>query len=119
MSLSVFRSILNGIATRRRVVLLAAAWTVLLTVSVAVASFSPEIAFVKAISQTSSFSKSCGAKGFVRIPLNDPMEVLCFPAHMVRRSKLDFFVPTVFAALVVGGSACVVRSFGLWGEADA
>ncbi|XP_024032275.1 uncharacterized protein LOC112094822 [Morus notabilis] len=111
MTLSVFRSILERIATRPLVLLHAAAWTVLLTLTVAVASFSAEIAFVTAISP--SFSKSCNAKGFVRIPLNDPMEVLCFPAHMVRRSKLDFFVPTVFAALVVAGSACVVRSFAL------
>ncbi|PON51444.1 forkhead box protein G [Trema orientale] len=115
MSLSFFRSILEGIVTRRLVLLYATTWTVLLTVTVAVASFAPEIAFVTAISPSSSFSKSCNSKGLVRIPLSDPVDVLCFPAHMVKRSRIDFFVPTVFAALVVAGSACVVRSFGLWG----
>lgn len=80
----------------------------------AVSSFAPEIAFVSAISPSSSFSKSCHADGFVRIPLDNPMEVMCFPAHFVRRSNLDFFLPTVFAALVVACSAFMVRSLGLW-----
>ena len=101
--------------SRRIILVYATTWTVLLTVTVAVASFAPEIAYVMAISPSSSFSKACNTKGLVRIPLNDPMEVLCFPSHMVKRSRIDFFVPTVFAALVVAGSACVVRSFGLYG----
>ncbi len=78
----------------------------------AVASFAPVIAFVTAISPS-----SCKADGFVRITLDYPKEVMCFPANMVRRSKLDFLLPTLFAALVVAASACVVRSFGLW-ESD-
>ncbi|KAH7542489.1 uncharacterized protein LOC107411120 [Ziziphus jujuba] len=109
MSLTLFRSILQ-----RPLLLYAAMWTVILTVTVAVASFAPEIAFLTAISPSSQFSKSCNAEGFVRIPLNDPREAMCFPAHMVKRSNLDFFVPTVFAALVVACSACVVRSMGFW-----
>ncbi|KAE8664996.1 UNC93-like protein 3-like [Hibiscus syriacus] len=38
----------------------------------------------------------------------------CLPAHMLKRSKVDFFVPTVFAGLVVAASACVLRSLALW-----
>lgn len=96
------------------VLLSAVTWTIVLTTTVAIASFAPEIAFVSATSPSSSFSKSCNEEGYVRIPLNDPTEAMCFPAQMVRRSKLDFFVPTVFAALAVAASACVVRalSFG-------
>lgn len=82
--------------------------------TVAVASFAPEMVFVTAISSSSSFSKSCNSEGFVRILLNDPREAKCFPPHMARRSKLDFFMPTVFGTMVVTYSACVVRSLGLW-----
>ncbi|KAK8697836.1 hypothetical protein V6N13_113971 [Hibiscus sabdariffa] len=35
-------------------------------------------------------------------------------ALMVKRSKVDFFMPTVFAGPVVAVSACVIRSLGLW-----
>ncbi|MBA0704033.1 hypothetical protein Golax_016321 [Gossypium laxum] len=89
-------------------------WTVVLTLMVSIASFVPEMAFVSAVSPSSSFSRSCNSEGFVRIPLDFPREKLCLPAHTVKRSKIDFFVPTIFAALVVAASACVVRSLGLW-----
>ncbi|KAM6564754.1 hypothetical protein CsatB_024752 [Cannabis sativa] len=110
------RSVLEGIITRRIILLYATTWTIMLTVTVAVASFAPEFAFVMAISPSSSFSKSC-SKGLVRIPFSDPLtEVICFPSHMVKRSKIDLIVPTVFAALVVTASACFVRSFALYGS---
>ncbi|XP_062017282.1 uncharacterized protein LOC133733650 [Rosa rugosa] len=108
-----FHSILRAMASRWPLVLYAATWTLFLTMTVAMAAFSPEMAFVTAISPSSAFSKSCAGEGFVRIPLEYPREAMCFPAHMVRRSGLDFFVPTVFAALVVAGSALVVRSLAL------
>ncbi|CAB4312922.1 unnamed protein product [Prunus armeniaca] len=114
MSLPFFHSLLRALTSRWPVFLYAATWTLFLTVTVAVASFSPEIAFVTAISPSSPFSKSCAGEGFVRIPLDYPREAMCFPANMVRRSNLDFFVPTVFAALIVAGSAFVVRSLALW-----
>lgn len=94
--------------------LTAAKWTVLLTLTAAVASFAPEFIFVNATSLSSSFSKSCRRDGYIRIPLDFPGHVVCLPAKMVNRSSLDFFVPTVFAALGVGVSACFVRSLGLW-----
>ncbi|GMI88933.1 hypothetical protein like AT2G37530 [Hibiscus trionum] len=89
-------------------------WTTLLTLMVSIASFVPEMAFVSAVSPSSSFSRSCNAEGLVRIPLDFPREKLCLPAYTVKRSNVDFFVPTVFAGLVVAVSACVVRSLGLW-----
>ncbi|KAE8691090.1 putative Cytochrome P450 [Hibiscus syriacus] len=89
-------------------------WTVLLTLMVSIASFIPEMAFVSAVSPSSSFSRSCNAEGVVRIPLDLPREKLCLPAYTVKRSSVDFFVPTVFAGLVVAASACAVRSLGLW-----
>ncbi|KAF8397524.1 hypothetical protein HHK36_016441 [Tetracentron sinense] len=114
MSLSLVPSILRRIFTRRPLLLYAATWTVFLTVTVAVASFFPEIAFVSAISPSSSFSQACEAEGYVRVPLDIPGEVVCLPAHLFRNSKMDLFVPPVFAAVVVAGSACVVRAMGLW-----
>lgn len=107
-------SIIRRVTAHWPLLLCAATWTILLTLTVALASFAPEFAFVSAISPSSSFSKSCHADGFVRIPLDFPKESVCLPSYMVRRSKMDFFVPTVFAALVVAGSAFAVRSLGLW-----
>ncbi|KAJ0020482.1 hypothetical protein Pint_32333 [Pistacia integerrima] len=97
-------SIITRLTTRWPLLLSAATWTILLTLTVAVASFAPELAFVSAISPSSSFSRSCYADG----------ESLCVPSRMAKRSPLDFFVPTVFSALVVVGSTFVVRSLGLW-----
>ncbi|KAL5710965.1 hypothetical protein ACHQM5_021468 [Ranunculus cassubicifolius] len=89
-------------------------WTLMLTLTVAIASFSPELAFVRVISPTSSFSRGCRKEGYVRIPLDIPGEMFCFPAHFLKKSSLDFVVPSVFAALIVAGSACVVRSVCFW-----
>ncbi|CAI0474965.1 unnamed protein product [Linum tenue] len=113
-----------------RLFLQAAAWTTLLSLTVAVASFAPELAFVSSVSSSSSapsasaarwlFSRTapaCTGAGMVGLPIMEsPREVICLPGHMVKRSNWDFFVPTVFAALVVSGSACLVRSLGLWGD---
>ncbi|KAM1040203.1 hypothetical protein ACFX13_030161 [Malus domestica] len=114
MSLSFFHPILQAAASRWPVFLYMTTWTLLLSVTVALASFSPEIAFLTAISPFSPLAKSCTGEGFVRLPLDYPRESMCFPAHMIQRSSLDFFVPTVFAALIVAGSVLVVRSLGLW-----
>ncbi|WCJ28273.1 hypothetical protein M5689_009976 [Euphorbia peplus] len=92
--------------------LYAAAWTALLTVIVAIASFSPEMAFVSAISPSSSFSKGCHKQGTFRVPIDLPGEIVCLPAHMFVRSKIDLIVPPIFAAVVVAASAWVVRSMG-------
>ncbi|EOY34110.1 hypothetical protein SCA6_010152 [Theobroma cacao] len=107
-------SIFRQVMARWPQLLRALTWTVLLTLMVSLASFPPEMAFASAVSPSSSFSQSCQAEGLVRIPLDFPTVKVCLPAHMVKRSKADFFVPTVFAGLVVAGSACVVRSLGLW-----
>ncbi|KAK7284213.1 hypothetical protein RJT34_18955 [Clitoria ternatea] len=91
----------------------AATWMTLLTLTVAVASLSPQMAFVSAISPSSSFSNKCNSYGSVRMPLDVPGDILCFPAHMFMKSKIDLIVPPVFAAVIVAASACVVRAVGL------
>ncbi|KAJ6381307.1 hypothetical protein OIU77_030058 [Salix suchowensis] len=74
-------------------ILYSATWTSLLTLTVAVASFSPEVAFVSTIS---SFSRGCEQEGTVRVPLDVPGR-----------------------ALVVAVSAWVVRAVGLWEDDEA
>ncbi|CAI0471773.1 unnamed protein product [Linum tenue] len=94
----------------------AARWTALLTVLVAVASFSPEFAFVSTITavQSPGSGGECRREGMVRVPLDVPGEVFCLPAQMFAKSNIDFVVPPVFAAVVVAGAAWVVRSIALW-----
>ncbi|XVF05551.1 hypothetical protein REPUB_Repub05bG0181800 [Reevesia pubescens] len=111
-------SIFRQVMVRWPQFLRALTWTVLLSLMVSIASFAPEMSFVSAISPSSSFSQSCKTEGLVRVPLDFPWEKVCLPAHMVKRSNVDFFVPTVFAGLVVAGSACLVRSLGLWESED-
>ncbi|XP_042478756.1 uncharacterized protein LOC122059788 [Macadamia integrifolia] len=107
---------------QRPLLLYAATWTVMLTATVALVSFSPEMAFVSAISPSSSFSRACdsqGQVGRVRVPLDVPGEVVCLPAHLFSKMTfLDFLVPPVFAAIAVAASACFVRALALWEEAD-
>ncbi|KAI8560478.1 hypothetical protein RHMOL_Rhmol04G0259000 [Rhododendron molle] len=109
-----FNSMFRRLNLWRPLFLSAATWTTILTLTVAVASFVPEAAFVSAIAPTSAFSGACEAGDSVRVPMDVPTEVFCLPAHMFRRSKMDLLVPPVFAAVVVAGSACVVRALGLW-----
>ncbi|CAM8966246.1 hypothetical protein QQ045_004226 [Rhodiola kirilowii] len=124
---SLFNSALDRLHSRFPLIIYAITWTSLLTLTVALASFSPEIAFVSAISPASSFSKACvvksgaGAGGptmLFRVPLDLPGETVCLPAHMFIKSPIDLIVPPVFAALVVTGAAFVVRAVGLWENDD-
>ncbi|OVA03522.1 hypothetical protein BVC80_1651g21 [Macleaya cordata] len=114
MTLSFINSFLHRITNRHPFLFYAVMWTVLLTITVAVSSLSPEIAFMSAISPSSSFSQACKSEGYIRVPLDGPGEVFCFPAHLFKKSKMDYFVPPIFAAAVVAGSAFVVRAMGLW-----
>lgn len=93
-----------------------ATWTALITVTVAVAAFSPEVAFVWAVSPSSSFARGCRAVGgTVRLPMEGPPgELVCVPVHFFGRSKDDFIIPPLFAALVVASSVCFTRAVGLW-----
>ncbi|KAK3445270.1 uncharacterized protein LOC104436464 [Eucalyptus grandis] len=118
--MALFSALLDQILSRRPLLLYAAAWTALLTATVAVASFSPEVAFVSAISSSSAFTRECGGpnpEDVVRVPVDLPGEVVCLPAHLFSRSRVDLLVPPVFAAVVVAGSAFVVRALAL-GEVD-
>lgn len=124
MSQSFFTSLFHKFTSRWPLFLYAATWTALLTVTVAAASFWPEITFVWSISPSSSFSKECqsaagDASVTVRVPLDVPGEIICMPAHLFTRSKIDLLVPPVFAAVVVAGSAWVVRAIGLFENDDS
>ncbi|KAM1748751.1 hypothetical protein ACFX12_009701 [Malus domestica] len=114
---SLLTSTVTRLSPRWPVLIYAVTWTTLLTLTVAVASFSPEVAFVSAISSTSKFSLVCGSEGSIRIPSDVPGDILCLPAHLFSNSAIDFIVPPVFAAVVVAASAYLIRAVGLW-EAD-
>lgn len=117
--MSLFSSLLHKLNHRWPLFLYAATWTAVLTFTVAAASFWPEVAYVWAISPTSSFSRQCdNNEAKVRVPLDLPGEVLCLPSHLFRKSNIDLIVPPVFAAVVVAGSAWVVRAVGLFEQSD-
>ncbi|CAN7039552.1 unnamed protein product [Brassica oleracea var. botrytis] len=102
---SLMEPILRRVSARWPVIVQATTWTVLLMVTVAVASFAPELAFV------STVSSPCGrGDGFVKIPMDFPGESVCVPSHMVKRSRFDLFMPPIFAAVMVTASACLIRS---------
>ncbi|XP_004493892.1 uncharacterized protein [Cicer arietinum] len=94
----------------------ATTWITLLTLTVAVASISPQVTFVSAISPFSSFSQKCRSDGFIRMPLDVAGEILCFPSNFFVKSKIDLIVPPIFAAITVAASTCVVRAVGLFVE---
>ncbi|XP_030529039.1 uncharacterized protein LOC115739885 [Rhodamnia argentea] len=120
--MALFSALLDRILSRWPFLLYAAAWTALLTATVAVASFSTEVAFVSAVSPSSSFTRECGGhnpEGMVRVPVDLPGAVVCLPAHLFSRSRVDMAVPPVFAAMVVAGSVFVVRALALGEEDEA
>ncbi|KAM7526312.1 hypothetical protein LguiA_016214 [Lonicera macranthoides] len=109
-----FNSIVQRLYPRWPLLIYATAWTTLLTVTVGVASFATELAFVSAITSKSAFSKVCQLEGSVRVPFDVPMEVFCLPARFFKRSDMDMVVPPLFAAVIVAASAYVVRAMALW-----
>ncbi|WOL09266.1 hypothetical protein Cni_G18019 [Canna indica] len=112
----------TALLRQRPLLLYAVSSSVLLTATVAVTSFAPELAFVWAVMPSSSFSRACAAGGHaaVRVPTEGPArEVVCVPAELFARSRMDLVVPPLFAALVVGGSTLFVRAVGLWESEDA
>lgn len=117
---TLWKAMLQRLSPRWPLLLYAATWTTILTIIVAVASFSPELAFVSAVNPTSSFSQACrlqqqqGGPMTVRVPVDVPGELFCLPAPLFKRSKMDLLVPPVFAAVVVATSAYVVKALALW-----
>ncbi|CAK8543744.1 unnamed protein product [Lathyrus sativus] len=92
----------------------ATTWVTLLTLTVAVASISPQVTFVSAISPYSLFSHKCEKDGFIRMPLDVPGEIICIPSDLFVKSKIDLIVPPIFAALIVAASTLVVRAVALF-----
>ncbi|MED6121069.1 hypothetical protein PIB30_026694 [Stylosanthes scabra] len=89
-------------------------WTTLLTLTVLAATLSLQVAFISAITPSSSFSQKCNNVGSIRMPLDFPGDTLCFPAPLFMKSKVDLIVPPVFAAVIVAASAFMVRAVGLF-----
>ncbi|KAI3834811.1 hypothetical protein MKX03_006714 [Papaver bracteatum] len=112
-------SLINRFTSNHPLLIYALVWTVLLTITVAISSLSPEIAFMTAISPSSSFSTqqqhnqaSCKIEeGYIRVPIDNTGEVICLPAHFFVKSRMDYFLPPIFAAVVVDGSVLLSR---LW-----
>ncbi|KAH6802569.1 hypothetical protein C2S51_034015 [Perilla frutescens var. frutescens] len=99
----------------------AATWTSILTAMVAMASFTPEIAFVSAVTPTSSLSQACTMTipaASIRLPLDIPSHNFCFPSQLFKRSGIDMLVPPIFAAVIVATSTCAVKAIGLWEAED-
>ncbi|KAK4270085.1 hypothetical protein QN277_023167 [Acacia crassicarpa] len=97
----------------------AAGWTMFLVLTVAMASLPPEMAFLSATSPSSSFSNKCKIDGSIRMPLDIPGSILCFPAPLFQKSKFDFIVPPILAVVFVTASTCLVRALGLWDHHQA
>jgi hypothetical protein len=98
--------------------LYAVVWTSVVTVTVAVAAFSPEIAFVWAVSPSAPLTRACWDHT-VGLPMDGPVwEKVCLPAKNFGQSKADVFIPPVFAVLVVVGSISVMKAIGLWEGED-
>ncbi|KAK7324995.1 hypothetical protein VNO77_29000 [Canavalia gladiata] len=94
---------------------LAVTWTIQLVVTETLVSLAPGMAFVMTTSPSSPFSKGCEhhavGEFFVRILLDFPREIACLPERAVMNSShLDFFLPALFAALVVAASTCLLHS---------
>ncbi|XP_026418366.1 uncharacterized protein LOC113313796 [Papaver somniferum] len=74
-------SFIKRFSSNHPLLIYALVWTVLLTITVAISSLSPEIAFMSAISPTSSFSTqqqhnqgSCKIEeGYIRVPIDNPV----------------------------------------------
>lgn len=105
-------SIYYQLATLRSTLCYVGTWTSMLILTVVVASLTPELAFMSVVSLSSPYSQSCAIEGYVRIPLDLSGERICLPAHMLKRSSLDVFIPTLFSILIVSASALLLRSLG-------
>ncbi|XP_072981815.1 uncharacterized protein [Typha latifolia] len=121
MPFSFFSTLTNLYKDLRRsrpLLLYAVQWTAVITVTVAVAAFVPEIAFVWAVSPSSPLTGACG-EGYVALPLDEPpWEKICVPANVVGQSQVDVLIPPVFAVVVVVGSVCFTRAIGLWEDEE-
>ncbi|KAJ1698918.1 hypothetical protein LUZ63_007430 [Rhynchospora breviuscula] len=105
---------LTSLCNSNPFILYAVAWTSVVTLTVAVAAFAPEIAFVWAVSPSAPLTRACWDHT-VGLPMDGPVwEKVCFPAKNFSQSKVDIFIPPVFAVLVVVGSVSVMKAIGLW-----
>ncbi|OAY72150.1 hypothetical protein ACMD2_02289 [Ananas comosus] len=121
--LSALANLRGDLLSRHALLLYAATWTAVVTGAVALAAFTPELAFVWAVSPSSPLSQACdglgpmGLVGSVGLPLDGPpWEMVCVPAHLFDRSNVDIFIPPLFAVVVVTVAVCFTRAIGIWEE---
>ncbi|KAJ3682746.1 hypothetical protein LUZ60_012973 [Juncus effusus] len=94
--------------------LYAITWTSIVTFTVAIAAFAPELAFVWSVSPAGRLTNACQF-GKVGLPMEGPVwEKICLPLENFGRTKADVFIPPIFAVTVVAGSVCIMRAIGLW-----
>jgi len=98
-------------------------WTLMLAATVTVAALSLEMGFGTATSPHAEIAEACAlqinkaspaCRRCFWLPLDGPRDGLCVPASMFKKSRMDFAVPPIFAALVVIASALFVQGLGLW-----
>ena len=82
----------------------------MLAATVTVTALSLEMGFSTAVSPHMEMAEACA----FRLPLDGPLDRLCVPANLLKKSGMDFAVPPIFAALVVTASALFVQGLGLW-----
>ncbi|OIV92122.1 hypothetical protein TanjilG_26980 [Lupinus angustifolius] len=92
MSLWLFNFIRLHLTTPWPILISAATWITLLSITVALATFSLQVAFVSAISPSSSLAQKCKADGSIGIAMDVPRDILCFTAHLCMKSKIDLIL---------------------------
>uniref|UniRef100_A0A0E0JE47 Uncharacterized protein n=1 Tax=Oryza punctata TaxID=4537 RepID=A0A0E0JE47_ORYPU len=115
---------LSGLLARHPLLSYAATWTAIATAAVSVAAFSPELAFVWAVTPSagagaaplaSSTAASAGCPGGIVLPLDGPpWDAACVPAALFGRVTLDVLLPPVFAAAVVSTALWFTKAVGVW-----
>lgn len=105
------------------VVLYTLCWTLLLAAIVTITALSLEMGFSASLSPSMEVVQQCSkdinkatlaCQQCSRLPLDGPSDLLCVPANLFRKTRMDFAVPPIFAGLVVAASALFVQGMGLW-----
>ena len=117
-------SSLNGLMARHPLLLYAATWTAVATMSVAVVALTPELAYVWAVVPGVPLTRACPDGGFtggstIGLPLDGPpWDPVCVPVAMFGRTIPDMVVPLVFAVVVVASAVGFTTAVGVWEDDD-
>ncbi|KAL5228550.1 hypothetical protein ABZP36_016815 [Zizania latifolia] len=109
---------ISGLLARRPVLFYAVTWTAVATTAVSVAAFTPELAFIWAVTPGTPLATACKPGG-IGLPLDGPpWDAVCVPAALFGRPTLDVVVPPVFAAAVVSTALWFTKAVGVWEDDD-